>query len=92
MRGWAPGMERRVADDKGRQVKCLTADAGHMWMPSYDELPPAVRLRLANSRFNICAACMGIEAGRVAKARRLRRPTLAIYFDVIAAIERELLK
>jgi hypothetical protein len=40
------------------QVKCLTGDEGHVWIGSYDELPPAVRQRLRNSPFNLCAACL----------------------------------
>jgi hypothetical protein len=84
-RGWTPTMERRAADLDGRQVKCLTADAGHMWMPSYDRLPAAVRRRLSDSPFNICAACLAIEAHRLAA-----RPTVAVYFKLIAAIEQKL--
>jgi hypothetical protein len=59
-RGWIPTLGERLTDPDARQVKCLTADAGHVWMPDYDELPPVVRRRLANSPFNICAACMVI--------------------------------
>jgi len=40
------------------QVKCLTGDEGHVWIESYDELPPAVRQRLRESPFNLCAACL----------------------------------
>jgi hypothetical protein len=63
--GWTAGMTGR--DEQGRQVKCLTADAGHIWMPDYDRLPSVVRRRLAESRHNICAACMAIEAGAIAQ-------------------------
>ena len=84
-RGWTPTMEQR-ADLDGRQVKCLIASEGHLWMRSYfDRFPSAVRRRLANSPFNICAACMDIEAHRLAA-----RPTVATYFSVIAAIEQKL--
>jgi len=39
-RGWTPTMERR-AELNGRQVKCLIASEGHLWMRSYfDRLPP----------------------------------------------------
>jgi hypothetical protein len=55
-------------------------DAGY-----FDRLPPAVRRRLAESPFNICAACMVIDAHKVAA-----RPTVATYFNVIAAIEKKL--
>jgi hypothetical protein len=88
--GWTPSMERRAADPEGRQVKCLTSDAGHIWMPSYDHLPSPVRRRLAESRFNICAACLDIDAHTAASKRGQRKPTVAIYFAVIEAIEREL--
>jgi hypothetical protein len=83
-RGWSGSVEQR-SDPKGRQVKCLTSDEGHVWMPDYDRLPPAVRLRLAESPFNLCAACVSIEVYRIA-----RRPNLNTYLTVIEAIEREL--
>jgi hypothetical protein len=88
--GWTPSMERRAADPEGRQVKCLTSDPGHIWMPSYDHLPSPVRRRLAESRFNICAACLDIDAHTAASKRGQRKPTVATYFAVIDAIEREL--
>jgi hypothetical protein len=56
---WSPGMEQR-ADLEGKQVACLTTDAGHVWIHYYDQLPRAVRQRLASSPFNICAACLTI--------------------------------
>jgi hypothetical protein len=82
-------MERRAADLEGRQVKCLTAEAGHIYMPSYDDLPPAVRRRLAKSPFNLCAACLAIEAHRIA-ARLGEKLSVRIYLAMIAAIERKL--
>jgi hypothetical protein len=89
--GWKPGMEQRTADNEGRQVKCLIASEGHQWMCSYyDRLPPSVRYRLRVSPFNVCPACLTEEAHNVAGARGLRRPTVKIYLDVIAAIERKL--
>jgi hypothetical protein len=88
--GWTPTMERR-ADREGRQVKCLIASGGHLWMRDYfDRLPSAVRHRLAESRHNICAACMTEEAGAAARAQGLRRPSIAIYLAVIRNIERQL--
>jgi hypothetical protein len=84
--GWSPNMEKRSSLDDGRQVKCLIASAGHLWMRHYfDRLPPAVRGRLRESPFNICPACMDEEARRIAA-----QPTVATYFGVIAAIERKL--
>jgi hypothetical protein len=90
--GWSPFVEQR-SDPKGRQIKCLTADEGHVWIHSYDLLPPAVRHRLATSPFNLCAACIDIEAKRVSRRRRGGRrsePSVGVYFAVIAAIEEEL--
>jgi hypothetical protein len=84
---WSPTMEQSGRTLEGRQVLCLTADEGHVWMHCYDPLPPVVRRRLAQSPFNICSACMVIEARKVAPRRR---PTVATYLDVIAAIERML--
>jgi hypothetical protein len=83
--GWTPTMEQIGRSLEGRQVKCLTADEGHVWMGSFDRLPPIVRRRLAQSPFNICAACMDIEAHRAAP-----HPTVEVYFAVIEAIERRL--
>ena len=83
-------MEQR-AQREDRQVKCLIASGGHLWMRSYyDRLPPPVRRRLADSRHNICAACMTEEARAAATAQGLRRPSIAIFFAAIAAIERQL--
>jgi hypothetical protein len=88
--GWRPNMEQR-ADRDGRQVKCLIASEGHLWMRGYfDRLPAAVRRRLAGARHNVCPACMSEEAMRAAKARGLGRPTISIYLATIAAIERQL--
>lgn len=68
---WTPTMEQTGRTLEGRQVKCLTADEGHVWMPAFDRLPAAVRRRLAASRFNICPACMDIEVHAAAS-----RPTI----------------
>ena len=82
---WTPTMAQR-ADLDGRQVKCLIASEGHLWMEGYyDEFPKAVRKRLAVSPFNICAACLEIEV-----RARTRRPSVDAYFAVIAQIERKL--
>ena len=90
-RGWAPGMERQAANEEGRQVKCLIASEGHLWMKGFfDRLPAPVRLRLANGPHNICPACVEEEAERIAFKRHLKRPTTTIYFEVIAVIEKKL--
>jgi hypothetical protein len=88
--GWSPTMERRAADRDGKQVKCLIASEGHLWMRGYyDRLPKPVRARLAESPHNICAACLTEETERVA-ARLGKKLSVAIYLAVIAAIERKL--
>jgi hypothetical protein len=79
------------ADLEGRQVKCLIASEGHLWMRDYfDRFPSAVRRRLAESAFNICPACLDEEACVAASRRNEIRPTVAMYFIVIEAIERKL--
>ena len=84
-RGWSSNMEQS-APLEGRQLKCLIASEGYLWMCGYfDRLPPAVRHRLAESRFNICPACMEEEARRA-----LGRPSVATYFAVIERIEQQL--
>jgi hypothetical protein len=88
--GWAPTMEQH-ARLEGRQVKCLIASAGHLWMQHYyDQLPRAVRQRLAASPFNICPACMDGEARNEARLRGEKEPSIATYFATIAQIERKL--
>jgi hypothetical protein len=87
---WTPTMERR-ADLKGKQVKCVIASEGHLWMRDYfDRLPSAVRRRLTESTFNICPACMDQEARRAAHQRKETKPSITTYFCVIEAIERKL--
>ena len=81
---WTPTMEQR-ADLEGRQVKCLIASEGHLWMRDYfDRFPSVVRRRLAESAFNICPACMDEEQ------RKETKPSVSTYFRVIEAIERKL--
>ena len=83
-------MEQR-AGLEGRQVKCLIASEGHLWMRGYfDRLPRMVRQRLAESAFNICPACMAEEAQQAAFQRNETKPSVATYFAVIEAIERRL--
>jgi hypothetical protein len=88
--GWSSNMEQRAARED-RQVKCLIASSGHLWMRGYfDRLPPPVRRRLRESVFNICPACLQEEAQKAAQAHRLTRPSTEIYLRMIAAIERKL--
>lgn len=90
--GWTPTMEQRAALE-GRQVKCLIASEGHLWMEHYfDRLPPVVRHRLAESRFNICPACMTEEAHKTERLERNQRPSIETYLAVIETIERKLAK
>src|SRR3954468_7823137 len=87
---WTPNMEDR-ADLEGRQVKCLIASEGHLWMRNYfDRFPPSVRRRLAESTSNICCACMDEEAHTAASQRKETKPSVGTYFFVIEAIERKL--
>src|SRR5215831_2200155 len=72
---------KRMAVLDGRQVRCTTFDEGSVWIHGLDKLPPLVRRRLANSRFNICPTCVAMDT------RRNGKPTLKLYFAVIAAIE-----
>lgn len=75
---------RRMAVLDGRQVRCTTFDEGSVWIHKLDNLPPPVRRRLANSRFNICPTCVYIDT------RSNGTPSLKLYFAVIDAIERTL--
>jgi hypothetical protein len=82
---WSSTLTGRTLE--AQQVRCLTADEGHVWMHYFDALPPVVRRRMAQGPFNVCAACLTIEARKVAPRRQ---PTVATYFAVIAAIEQML--
>jgi len=77
---------KRMAVLDGRQVRCTTFDEGSVWIHELDNLPPPVRRRLANSRFNICPTCVDIDT------RRNGMPNLKLYFAVIDAIERALVR
>jgi hypothetical protein len=74
---WQLSRDSRLSIE-ARQVICLTADQGAVWLSAYDLLPPAVRQRLAKSAFNICPTCLTIETPT---------PTVATYLAVIQAIE-----
>jgi len=74
----------RMARLDGRQVKCCTYDPGDVWIHEIDNLPPLVRRRLADGRYNVCPTCVSIEACNNGT------PTLALYFRVIDEIERVL--
>src|SRR5262249_17532556 len=75
---------KRMAMLDGRKVKCTTFDEGSVWIHRLDSLPPSVRRRLANSRFNICPTCADTHT------RCNGPPSLKVYFAVIDAIERTL--
>src|SRR5437660_12930736 len=88
---WGPNMMRRPGSThEAQQVRCLTGDQGSEWIHGLDDLPAPVRRRLAGSAHNICPACARLEATSEAARRGLRRPTLSVFNDVIAAIERKL--
>jgi hypothetical protein len=86
---WSPTMMQRSSQN-AQQVYCTTGDEGSEWIHGLDKLPAPVRRRLADSVFNICPTCVAIDARNEAWARGLRRLTIAVYFDVIEAIERRL--
>ena len=86
---WGPSMMGR-SSHAAQQVACLTGDQGSEWIHGLDELPAPVRHRLAESSHNICPICMNSEAGNEARRRGLRCSTLAIYSEVISAIEQKL--
>jgi hypothetical protein len=79
----------RATVKKASKSKCLTAHDGWVWMPTFDRLPAIIRKRLSESRFNICAACMAIEAEEIARERRVK-PSAANYLETINWIEREM--
>jgi len=81
---------KRMAALDGRQVRCTTFDEGSVWIRDLDMLPAPVRRRLAESIFNICPTCARMDADREARRRGLRQPTVAIYLDVLRAIEQTL--
>jgi hypothetical protein len=86
---WSPTM-MRGSSQNAQQVFCTTGDQGSEWVSGNDDLPPPVRRRLADSRFNICPTCIGVDAELEAERRGLRRPTVAVYYAVIEAVERRL--
>jgi hypothetical protein len=52
-------MGKSMDDDKLEQTRCRISNEGHRWMVGwYDDLPPKVRLRLRQSKHNLCAACL----------------------------------
>ena len=78
-------MGQRAKGEDAKQVACLIQDAGHMWMDCHDRVPAAVRRRLAESKHNICAACLTIEA-----KRRAATPSIATFLRVLAEIEHQI--
>jgi hypothetical protein len=86
---WGPNMMRR-STQAAQQVYCTTGDQGSEWIHGLDKLPLPVRRRLCDSRHNICPTCVEMDARSEARAHGLRRPTITVFNDVIAAIERRL--
>jgi hypothetical protein len=67
-------MEQR-AGLEGKQVKCLIASEGHLWMRDwFDRFPAPVRKRLAESVHIICATCMDEDAHELAAQQGERKP------------------
>jgi hypothetical protein len=83
---WHAGMELECEDRRGQQVYCTTRDPGLQWIKNFDDLPPQVRSRLAQSRFNLCPACVKMEAQRAAGSGR-RLPPVPVFLAIITAIE-----
>jgi hypothetical protein len=55
-------MKKMGKDKIENQTFCLHATGGHLWMRDYfDTFPTAVRQRLRDSAFNLCAWCLEIE-------------------------------
>jgi hypothetical protein len=71
----------RSRSREGQQIKCLNALDGHTRMVGLEGLSRKVRMRLANSPFNICPVCLKGE---------VRGRTDADYFRCIAIIEQQL--
>lgn len=65
------------------QTFCLIATGGHMWMDYYDLLPPLIRARLRQSRFNLCPACLITEVLPRVSKRHDRERRLMIAIDVM---------
>lgn len=47
-----------MSDRDKFQGLCLENSEGYLYMGTYDDFPPDVRLRLQSSAFNLCAACV----------------------------------
>jgi hypothetical protein len=74
-------------DADGQQVKCMNAVPGYQFLKdgTFDKFPAAVRKPVSKASFNMCPYCFRVEADRIANGRR---PTITIYIETIAAIER----
>ncbi len=44
------------------QNNCLVSENGWEYMSYFDVFPPVIRARVRESRFNLCAACVGTVA------------------------------
>lgn len=82
-------MTKMQANDKFQGL-CLQNLTGSLWMKGHhDSLPKLVRERLANSPFNICAACVIDEANHRAYRKRAS-PILQDYLGVIEEFEEQI--
>jgi hypothetical protein len=77
--------QRAKQDAEINQTFCLHATSGDLWMRGhFDKFPAAVRQRLRNSPFNLCAWCLGIE---VMPTVRRQHPNWTRERLLLAAVE-----
>jgi hypothetical protein len=88
-------MTKSIVDDKLEQTRCRISNEGHRWMVGwYDELPPRIRQRLRQSKYNLCAACLvTIYLRKVPKPQRglSREQALFAAIEIYEREEREAL-
>jgi hypothetical protein len=77
-------------DDDVPQIKCWTADKGHVWMKTFDALPPMVRNRLRQAEFNLCAACLVAFFLPEVQARHPEYSREKMLLTAVETMEREL--
>ena len=84
------------SDREVEQTRCRISNEGHLWMVGwFDDLPAAIRQRLRQSPYNLCAACLlTIYLPKVIKRQRglSRQKALFTAIEVYEREEREALK
>ena len=84
---------RQPSDDDVNQTKCWIQTEGHIWMESYfDTLPRAVRRRLRDSPFNLCAACLVTKFAPQVKSQHREYSREKAFLAGIEMMEAELRK